>query len=266
MVASRRFLGRAFRQNKRLITLCFVLLTLVSINTSPLFHNLETWCLESLGTLLVFVERTKLSLKTDYLYPEKAVIEQLRQENLTLRTQIAHFYALAEENAFLKKQLTFTQTLSHTTVTAPLLTRPHVGESFLIQGGTKQGIRKGQPVVVSYGLVGRIDAVSENTARVIPVTHVKSRVPVVNIKNQEHAILLGDGSRRPRLFYASDQEKRVPGETFVTSSYGGGFPPGLLVGCTQSKGRVMRLAPFVSWSKLEYVHVMTGFSGDAVKH
>jgi cell shape-determining protein MreC len=263
MVTSRRFLKRALQKNRRGSLFFLLISSIIILNVTHAYDYVHRALLESVGGMLAFAEYTKSLLNTSHLYPEKAIVEGLRRENMSLRVRLAQFDALSQENAFLKKQLAFTQKLSGRTITAPVLSQPVVGESFLIQAGTHNGVKVGQPVVVMNGLVGRIESASAHTARVLPLTHVKSRVPVMNMDTREHAILVGNGSLRPHLVYAEEKEGRVDQGTFVTSSYGGGFPPGLLVGCVEPQNKGPFLEPFVPWMTLETVNVMIDFGGDA---
>ena len=263
MVTSRRFLRRTLQKNRRGSLFVLLLISIVMLNVTYVYDHIHRGLLEAVGGMLAFTEYTKSFLNTNHLYPEKGIIEDLRQENMALRVRLAQFDALTKDNAFLKKQLAFTKELSGRTITAPVLTQPVVGESFLIQAGTDDGVKVGQPVVVMNGLVGRIESVSAHTARVLPLTHAKSRVPVMNVDTHEHAILVGNGSLKPHLVYAEEKEECVHEGTFVTSSYGGGFPPGLLVGCVAPKSTRPVVGPFVPWMNLETVHVMVGFGRDA---
>ena len=265
MGTSRRFLRRTFQKNRRGGVFVLLAVSVFVINTTPLYHYIHKALLESLGGVLSFTEYTKSLLNVNYLYPEKAIIETLRRENMELRMRLVRFDVIKQENTFLKKQLAFTKELPTRSITASVLSQPGVGESFLIQAGTSDGVKVGHPVIVYDGLVGRVESVSAYTARVLPLTHVKSRVPVMNIKTKEHAILVGNGSNNPHLLYAEEKEKRSHEGTFVTSSYGGGFPPGLLVGCVESSGKKPLLGPFVPWMTLETVHVMIDFCGDVDK-
>lgn len=265
MVTSRRFLRRALQKNRRGSLFLLLMASIVILNLTQVYDYVHRALLESVGGVLAFTEYTKSLLNTNHLYPEKAIVEGLRRENMSLRVRLAQFDALSQENAFLKKQLAFTQKLNGRTITAPVLSQPVVGESFLIQAGTHDGIKVGQPVVVMNGLVGRIESASAHTARVLPLTHVKSRVPVMNLETREHAILVGNGTLKPHLVYAEDKEGRSYQGTFVTSSYGGGFPSGLLVGCVESQGKRSFLGLFVPWMTLETVNVMIEFGGDAYR-
>ena len=58
----------------------------------------------------------------------------------------------------------------------------------------KAGVAPGQAVVTGEGLAGRIAEVGDNSARVLFVTDVNSRLPVQVERTRERAILAGDNS------------------------------------------------------------------------
>ena len=61
------------------------------------------------------------------------------------------------------------------------------------------GVAHGQAVVTGEGLAGRIAEVGDNSARVLFVTDVNSRLPVLIERTRERAILAGDNSAQLRL-------------------------------------------------------------------
>ncbi|HTI84989.1 MAG TPA: rod shape-determining protein MreC, partial [Alphaproteobacteria bacterium] len=129
--------------------------------------------------------------------------------------------------------------------------------SVLINAGSSDGLSRGQAVVNGDGLVGRLTDVGDSAARVLLLTDLNSRVPVVIEETRERAILAGDNSDRPTLAYLPPDARITSGQRVVTSGNGGVLPPGLQIG-TVSVGRdgVPRVQPFVNWSKIEFVRIV----------
>src|ERR1700693_3303063 len=73
----------------------------------------------------------------------------------------------------------------------------------MVNGGTEQGLARGQPAVTGEGLAGRLTEVGSRAARVLLITDLNSRIPVVVERSHTGAVLAGDNSERPRLLYAS---------------------------------------------------------------
>ena len=62
-------------------------------------------------------------------------------------------------------------------------------------------LHKGQIALDERGLVGRITEVGSRTARVLLITDMNSRVPVILESSRSHAILAGTNGPWPRLLY-----------------------------------------------------------------
>jgi rod shape-determining protein MreC len=121
----------------------------------------------------------------------------------------------------------------------------------MINAGTDQGLARGQAAITDRGLVGRLTEVGNRAARILLITDLNSRIPVVVERSHAKAVLAGDNSERPRLLYASSSEPIKIGDRIVTSGEGGVFPPGLPVGVVAAlEGGPPRVEPYVELSQL----------------
>jgi rod shape-determining protein MreC len=102
--------------------------------------------------------------------------------------------------------------------------------SRLADAGSEKGIRPGNPVMSENGLVGRIVGVTEGASRVLLLTDVASRTPVMIDRTNARAILTGDGGPNPQLAYLRGLDPVKSGDRVLTSGDGGVFPRGLPVG------------------------------------
>ncbi|MFS2318320.1 rod shape-determining protein MreC [Maricaulis sp. D1M11] len=100
----------------------------------------------------------------------------------------------------------------------------------LIGRGQAAGVRDGFPVINVYGLVGRVTETGQRSARVLLLTDLNSRVPVMADRSNARAILIGDNSDFPRLDYVGRNPDIQPGDRIVTSGDDGILPRGLPVG------------------------------------
>jgi rod shape-determining protein MreC len=96
--------------------------------------------------------------------------------------------------------------------------------------GQEAGVKIGHPVMSENGLVGRVVGTSDGVSRVLMLTDVASRTPVMIDRTNARAILTGDGGPNPRLEYLRGQEPVRNGDRVLTSGDGGVFPRGLPVG------------------------------------
>jgi len=129
--------------------------------------------------------------------------------------------------------------------------------SVLVAAGQREGVRKGQAVVTAEGLAGRVFEVGQRSARIILLTDINSRVPVVIERTRDRAVLAGNNSDRLRLLYLPVEAAPAPGDRVVTSGHGGVFVPGLPVGVvTAVADGVVEVQPLVDWGRMEYVRVI----------
>src|SRR4029077_13752448 len=133
----------------------------------------------------------------------------------------------------------------------------------MVNGGTDQGLARGQAAITGEGLVGRLTEVGSRAARVLLITDLNSRIPVVIDSSHANAVLAGDNSERPRLFYVGQPNTINIGDRILTSGGGGVFPPGLSVGVVAAlDSGGARVDPYVELSQLGYVLIVDyGLSG-----
>jgi rod shape-determining protein MreC len=100
----------------------------------------------------------------------------------------------------------------------------------LIDAGSDKGVRIGNPVINEQGLVGRVMGVSPGVSRVLMLTDVASRTPVLIDRTDARAILSGDGGANPKLDFLRGTDEVREGDRIMTSGDGGMLPRGLAVG------------------------------------
>jgi len=127
----------------------------------------------------------------------------------------------------------------------------------LVAAGYRDGVRRGDAAMTGEGLVGRVVEVGQRSARILLLTDINSRIPVVVERTRDQAILAGDNSDNPQLLYLPHGSSLVPGDRVVSSTAGGAFPPGLpigVVGSVQNGTAIVSL--FVDWDRLEYLRLV----------
>jgi rod shape-determining protein MreC len=100
----------------------------------------------------------------------------------------------------------------------------------LANAGREKGVLEGNPVMSENGLVGRVIGVSDGVSRILLLTDIASRTPVMIDRTNARAILTGDGGPNPRLDYLRGLEPVKEGDRVLTSGDGGVIPRGLPVG------------------------------------
>ncbi len=190
----------------------------------------------------------------------------LREENARLRDENARLLAwqtaarrLENENDRLRTLSQFREGPEAAFITARIV-GDNVGayvRGALLNVGRKGGVVPGQAVLTGEGLAGRTAEVGENSARVLFVTDVNSRLPVQIERTRERAILAGDNSTQLRLTLMQSVGGVQPGDRIVTSGHGGSFPVGIPVGEVIATGEGgVKVRPFADFSRLEFVRVV----------
>ena len=102
--------------------------------------------------------------------------------------------------------------------------------SALINAGSKVGIKKGHPVMTVDGLYGHVLSVGRNSARVLRLGDLNSRISVMSARSDARAILSGNNSSTPLLAFVEDRADWRNGDTVLSSGDSGILPQGLAIG------------------------------------
>ncbi len=127
----------------------------------------------------------------------------------------------------------------------------------LLDIGSNKGVQVGNPVVNEHGLVGRISGVTGGVSRMVLLTDVASRTPVLIDRTDARAILTGDGSGNPRLAFVRGADAVKAGDRILSSGDGGGIPRGVPIGVA-AKGLdgSWRVKLFSDRGAVDYVRVL----------
>jgi rod shape-determining protein MreC len=231
---------------------------------SPIVERARLTVTDAVTPIMDGLSRPLVSVRQAYDNAREFL--DLKEENAMLREQQARLLQwqsvarqLEAENRALRDLLKFAPDRAASFVTARVVADNGGAfvRSVLVAAGSRDGLRKGDAAVTGEGLVGRVAEVGERSARVLLLTDINSRIPVVIERSRDQGILAGDNSDNPRLLYLSHGSQLVPGDRVVTSAAGGAFPPGLPVGVVKSTdtgGAVVEL--FVDWDHMEYLRLL----------
>jgi len=257
---------RAAVQRVALPFLIFVSVTMIVLGKADivLFDRARTQVADALAPILDTVSEPIETVATGVRRIEDhfSVYDQnrsLREENARLMQWEEVARRLERENADLRQLLNFTPQGIRGFITGRVIANS--GGAFLrnvlIDVGAAEGVERGQAAITGEGIVGRVTEVGDRAARVLLITDLNSNIPVLLEASRDRAILAGDNSEMPRLLYLPAKTAVKPGDRVVTSGSGGIFPPGLPVGVVASvDDGVVRVAPYASLSRLEYVRVV----------
>jgi len=136
----------------------------------------------------------------------------------------------------------------------------------IIDRGSNDGIQRGMPVVTAQGLIGRVDAVIADAARVQLITDPASSINIRFQNSNLQAVLSGSVTGDLSLDLIPQDVTLEEGSVVLTSGLGGGFPPDLIIGqvinVRKREADLFQQAfvqPVVDFTRLEIVLVITNF-------
>ena len=185
--------------------------------------------------------------------------QKLRDE----RNKLLHWQSLARklemENRALKRLLNFEEGLETRFITSRVIADPGgaFAHSLILNAGEKAGVRKGQAALTGDGLIGRISGVGRRSSRLLLITDLNSRIPVVVEATRTRAVMAGTNTGRPRLIHIPTGAVVAIGDRIVTSGHGGVFPVGLPIGIVAAiSDSGIEIQPYVKRDRIEYVRVL----------
>ncbi len=185
--------------------------------------------------------------------------QRLRAENARLLQWKQAALRLEAENNSLRSLLRFNTEPAISHMTARVVASP--GGSFvrtlIVTAGARDGVRKGQAAVAADGMVGRVVEVGEWSSRILLITDINARIPVMLEGSRQRGVLAGDNSDQPRLLYLPPEATVARGDRVVTSGHGGLFPPGVPIGVVASAGeRGVKVQPLADLSRVEHLRLV----------
>lgn len=189
-------------------------------------------------------ENVRLQAENDLLQRWRRRAEILESENQQLRSVTG---TVSDEDRSL--------------ITARAVTAP--GGSFahtiLIAIGDESGIAAGDPVITSNGLVGIVYEVGRAYARVLMISDINARIPVMLASSSWPGLTIGRNGEYLELAFLPAEARPEVGELVLTSGHGGILPAGLAVGrVDRVDGDDIRVRPAVEFRNLGYVSVLIG--------
>jgi rod shape-determining protein MreC len=184
---------------------------------------------------------------------------RLQSENHTLLEWQTVGRELQSQNAALRDLLKFTPDPRATYVTAPVIadTSSSYVRSLIVLAGSGDGVVKGQAAITGAGLAGRVLEVGQRASRILLLTDISARVPVIVERTRDQAVLSGNNSENPELQYLPRDVDIKVGDRIVTSGVGGNYPSGLPVGevVRTADGRIY-VQLYAQLDRMEYLRLV----------
>ncbi|MFH1159042.1 MAG: rod shape-determining protein MreC [Pseudomonadota bacterium] len=163
---------------------------------------------------------------------------RLREENVRLQQWYESALKMKAENQSFRDLLNVKADPDLTFVTSRVVSDAGGAfvKSVLLPVGVRDRVRKGNAVMSGHGLVGRVTEAGQNSSRVLLVTDLNSRIPVIVQNTRTRAILAGKNQDLMKLERLPPDSGMTLGTRIVTSGDGGQLLPDLPVGTIVSIG------------------------------
>ena len=183
----------------------------------------------------------------------------LREENRRLTIANAESRALLVENVLLRQLLNYTPPPEATYVTARVIAEEGnaFSHSLIAYTGGSKNVKKGQVVLSDNGVIGRIEQVGKMYSKIILITDINSKIPVIVERTRVRGILSGDNTSIPKLVFIPLDAELSIGDRVVSSGVAGVFPPCLPIGKVSSvEKNNIKIKTFGNLDRLEYVKIV----------
>ena len=187
-------------------------------------------------------------------------VDQVTREIIELRRQ----------NAVLKGELDFAQTLPPERIAAEVIARDtdNLFSTVTINKGSRHGVKKGMPVVAYQGdmegLVGKVLLVGPGSSQILPLYDPQCMVSARVDSTRDEGLVQGEGKDRGTVVMSYvkkiAKEKIAYGDLVVTSGLGGLYPRGINVGRIRlitarpyETSLELQVEPIIDFDRLEYL-------------
>ena len=154
--------------------------------------------------------------------------DALKARNFVLQQQLQTMAALIAENSRLSDLLNASRRVTNDVVIANLIgmSPDPRRQELLLDKGSDEGVKVGQAVVDSDGLVGQVVEVSSSSCRILMIVDREIAVPVQNVRTGVRTIAEGSGATdEMRLRYITATADIAKDDVFVSSGLDKHYPP-----------------------------------------
>ena len=195
------------------------------------------------------------------IYEEYEIVKlELEQ----LKNQQNRINYLKIENEKLKKVIDDADIYNYEPITSKVLVdkeSPFL-KSVILNKGFNSGLEKGMPVLKGPYFVGRITEVNYLSSRVLLISDLNSKIPVIIEPLGYQAIMSGSGDKPAILEFLPKNHQLEAGSLVYTSGTGGIFFPGIPIGRVELIEKKFHVKFFSDLSQLYLTNVLTAKPGE----
>ena len=175
------------------------------------------------------------SLYTNFLNREEIINQnqQLKEENLNLKSQMQQIYRLESENKRLYELIDAKPRTENTYLFADIISTSKIlnKHQILINRGSRDGVKLGSSIVNADGIVGHIIRDQIFASEVLLISDLEHAIPVEIVRTGLRTIAVGTGEFNSLKINTLPKNSDLKKEDIViTSGLGGRYPEGFPVG------------------------------------
>ena len=250
-----------------LVSLSVLFIFIETIDTKPLNHT-RAFIKDTIyrGSLVISTPSKSFSNFSVYIKEHINLYSnyiELKKENNELKNDITKSEFLELENTQLRKLIEEQVASPSNLVSARVMldkTSPYLN-SFIINTGSNKNIKNGMAVLDGKNFIGRIVDVNFFSSRVLLVSDLNSRIPVIIEPSASHAILNGRGKNEPTLEYLPENHNVKDGDKVYTSGKEGIFTPGIPIGEVKFNNDLIQVLLFSDLSQITFINITLGGPG-----
>jgi len=181
----------------------------------------------------------------------------VKKENEELKNNITETAFLELENTQLRKLIEEQVASKNNFISSRIILDkkgPYLN-SFIINVGGNKKIKNGMSVLDGKNFIGRIVDINFFSSRVLLITDLNSKIPVIIEPSAHHAILSGRGKNKPILEYLPEKHRIQNGDKVYTSGKDGIFSPGIPIGEVIIEENIINVILFSDLDQVTFVNI-----------
>ena len=201
------------------------------------------------------------SFYANFLNREEIVSQnqQLKEENLNLKSQMQQIYRLESENKRLYKLINSKPKTENTYLFADIVSTSKIlnKHQILINRGSRNGIKLGSSIVNADGIVGHVIRDQIFASEVLLISDLEHAIPVEIVRTGLRSIAIGTGEfNKLRINTLPTNSNLQKDDIVITSGLGGRYPEGFPVGTITEISREVG-SPFLEVEVLPFANLKT---------
>ncbi len=260
------FLRKGVKQKFSLLALIIasiILLSLEAINSKSL--NFVRSAIKDVIYRTSFIASipgnsiTSVSTKVQNYFEVYEQYEIAKSKLQQLENQKNQINYLKIENDKLKKVIDDTDVYNYEFITTKVLVdkKSPFLKSVILNKGFNSGLKKGMPVLDGSYFIGRITEANYLSSRVLLISDLNSKIPVLIEPMGYRAIMSGNGEKPALLEFLPKNHQLEVGSLVYTSGTDGIFFPGIPIGRVELIEKKFHTKFFSDLSQLYLVNVIT---------